>query len=245
MQSHFFVVRTAAFQTLKISVPGFKQFVPVKRNAFGVTVGNMTGSAGHSHGFVNSGGKTVAITVPGAIDTFVTGINRYGSIVGNFTSTANPSGAFELKNGKFSFIQVAKGNKVASISDTGVIVGTYLVGTGNQQHVHGFVLANGKFRDFMFPGSTDTHITDINAGGMIVGNFDVISASQVLEVNNFIFKNGRFFRAPIPVTEFIDNTTGLGLIKGVNGFGEVTGTAFFDPEPTLSLSLAFVAKCSF
>jgi hypothetical protein len=205
----------------------------------------MTGSAGHSHGFVNSGGKTVVITAPGAIDTFVTGINRYGSIVGNFTSATNPSGAFELKNGKFSFIQVAKGNKVASISDTGVIVGTYLVGTGSQQHTHGFVLANGQFRDFMFPGSADTRITDINASGMIVGNFDVAPFGQIVEVNNFIFKNGKFFRAPIEITEQVDSNTRLGFINGVNGFGELTGTAFFQPEPTVTLSIGFVAKCSF
>src|SRR6185503_3180968 len=100
------------------------------------------------------------------------GINLFGSIVGNFQSPTHPFGAFEIKDGKLKFIQVAKHNQLVNISDTGVIVGTYAVGTAPNEHTHGFVLANGQFRDFSFPGATNTLINDINAQGEIVGTFD-------------------------------------------------------------------------
>ena len=49
-------------------------------------------------------------------------------------------------------------------------MGTY---AASDSHTHGFLLYQGKFTTFMFPGSTDTIAHDINTTGTIVGDYTV------------------------------------------------------------------------
>ena len=47
-------------------------------------------------------------------------------------------------------------------------MGTY---EASDFHTHGFLLYQGKFTTFMFPGSTDTIRIDMNTTGTIVGDY--------------------------------------------------------------------------
>ena len=71
-----------------------------RRNASGVTVGQMGNSKG-THGVVYYNGTWRSIDFPGAAATTLTGINKYGTIVGNWTDGNGHSHAFRLKNGTF------------------------------------------------------------------------------------------------------------------------------------------------
>lgn len=226
------------FEVLPIHVSGFVDAIPSKRNAFGVTVGKIQDAQGHFHGFVNSGTDTVLVSIPGAVDTFLTGINRYGTIVGNFKATDGTIKSFKIKDGKTTMLQFRTNTQATSISDTGVIVGN-TIGTLPNGNVHGFVLMNGQFHDFDFPGAIFTSITDINATGTIVGTFGTTSGG-----GSFIFKNGTFF---VPTLRTSTGKTFSGTINGVNGFNAIAGTVQinFPDDPSAGNGfLGFVGKCA-
>lgn len=225
------------FEVMPIHVSGFVDAIPSKRNAFGVTVGSIQDSQGHSHGFVNSGTDTVLFSIPGAVDTFLTGINRYGTIVGYFTATDGTIKSFKIKNGKTTMLQFRTNTQATSISDTGVIVGN-TIGTLPNGSVRGFVLTNGQFHDFDFPGANRTSVTDINATGTIVGTFATATGG-----GSFIFKNGTFF---VPTLRTTDGKVFSGTINGINGFGAIAGTVQIDfpDDPSAGNGfLGFVGKC--
>ncbi len=226
------------FEVLPIHVSGFVDAIPSKRNAFGVTVGTIQDSVGHSHGFINSGTDTVLFSIPGAVDTFLTGINRYGTIVGYFKAADGTFKSFKIKNGKTTMLQFRTNTQATSISDTGVIVGN-TIGTLPNRNVRGFVLVNGQFHDFDFPGATITSIADINATGTIVGTFLTPTRG-----GSFIFKNGTFF---VPTLRRRDGKVFSGAINGINGFGAIAGTVqiVFPDDPSAGNGfLGFVGKCA-
>ena len=227
------------FEVLPIHVSGFVDAIPSKRNAFGVTVGAIQDSQGHNHGFVNSGTDTVLVSMPGAVDTFLTGINRYGTIVGYFRAADGTLKSFKIENGKTTMLQFRTNTQATSISDTGVIVGN-TIGTLPSQNEHGFVLMNGQFHDFDFPGANFTTIADINATGTIVGTFGTATGKG----GGFIFKNGTFF---VPTLRTADGKVFSGSIDGINGFGAIAGTVgiIFPNDPSAGNGfLGFVGKCA-
>jgi hypothetical protein len=225
-------------QTLPIHVSSFANAIPSKRNTFGVTVGSIEAPDGHSRGFVNSGTQTVIISIPGAVDTFVTGINRYGTIVGYFDLPDASIKSFKVKDGKTTILEFRPNTQAMAISDTGVIVGN-TIGILPDRNVRGFILINDVFQDFDYPGATNTFIADINAPGMIVGHFQTATAGD-----NFIFKDAKFFHVILTTPNPIFTN---GLINGVNGFGDFTGTAFinFTPgQPGGNGQEGFLGKCN-
>lgn len=226
-------------EVLPIHLSGFVDAIPSKRNAFGVTVGKIQDSQGHFHGFINSGTDTVLFSIPGAVDTFLTGINRHGTIVGNFNAADGTIKSFKIKNGKTTMLQFRTNTQATSISDTGVIVGN-TIGTLPSQNEHGFVLMNGQFHDFDFPGANFTTIADINATGTIVGTFGTATGKG----GGFIFKNGTFF---VPTLRTADGKVFSGSIDGINGFGAIAGTVgiIFPNDPSAGNGfLGFVGKCA-
>lgn len=226
-------------EVLPIHVSGFVDPIPSKRNAFGVTVGSIQDLQGHSHGFINSGSDTVVFSIPGAVDTFLTGINRYGTIVGNFKATDGTIKSFKIKDGKTTMLQFRTNTQATSISDTGAIVGR-TIGILPNTNVHGFVLMNGQFHDFDFPGANRTEIADINATGTIVGTFGTATGGG----GTFIFKNGTFF---VPTLRRADGTVFSGAINGVNGFNAIAGTVQinFPDDPSAGDGfLGFVGRCA-
>jgi hypothetical protein len=206
-----------------------------KRNAFGVTVGTFSTTDNHTHGFIQNGTQRTVIDFPGATHTELRGLNRYGTVVGNADASGQFSVALKIKNGKTVVLPFGN-NTTASpqaISDTGVIVGTHLVPEANNPGTldeHGFVFANGQFMDFLFPGATSGTANDINASGMIVGDFGGGTSGGP---GHYIFSGGKFFTVKLPGAS--------GVLSGINGFGEITGFIFQNTAP---LSRGFVGKCA-
>lgn len=221
------------FKDGRIQKLNFVGFVG-KRNAFGVTVGSLSTVDNHTHGFIQNGNQRTTIDFPGATHTELRGINRYGSVVGAASASGKFSVALEIRNGKTIVLPFGDNTSASpqAISDTGVIVGNYLVPETNNPSVvvtHGFVFANGQFTDFMFPGATSGTANDINASGMIVGDF----GRNPNGPGHYIYSNGRFSEIRLPGAN-------AGFLSGINGFGEITGTIFQNTAP---FSRGFVGTC--
>ena len=200
-----------------------------KRNALGDTVGNYWDSAQsqklcnacpHNHGFVLSGSSALSVDYPGADRTWLTGINYWRTIVGNYTTPSGTFGAFQLKNGVLTSIHYpgSISTSAGSISDTGVIVGGYL---DTQRLGHGFVLQNGVYTTLDNPKAdpnSGTRLDDINSSGAIVGSY--YDSNSI--AHSFIYINGVFKEIIVPNAIYVG-------VTGLNGYGDVTGTANFYP----------------
>jgi hypothetical protein len=210
---------------LNLNEPG--AFVTVgKRNNYGITVGSyQNGNPVMGHGFINNGTTTTTYNYPGAVVTAITGVNHYGTKVGNFYGAPSGNGMFILKNGNVTVLnpptKFSREPQASAISDTGVIVGTYALQNSPpdpDQTTHGFILANGIWKDFIYPGRLDTYIKDINASGEMVGLLDDGFPNYA-----FIYKNGRFFQPTFVLpngtrTKTYTSVVGLssnGLISGL------------------------------
>jgi uncharacterized membrane protein len=71
------------------------------------------------------------------------------------------------------------------INDKGAIVGAILDSSGS----HGFLLFNGRFAKFRFPGSNSTEANGINNHGVIVGDYDNPSGQHGFMVVNGAFRS--------------------------------------------------------
>jgi uncharacterized membrane protein len=98
-----------------------------------------------------------------------------------------------------------------ALNDVGAILGTYVT---QKFHTHGFLLYQGKFSSFLFPGSTSTIAQDINTTGMIVGQYTIGNVSQ----HAFMVHSGGFHAITIPA--FPHAPAGA---TGVNDNGDVVG----------------------
>jgi hypothetical protein len=191
-----------------------------KRNAAGVTVGFFGGGS-----FINSGNNTTIFNVPNVSGTELTGINKYGNMVGDYFGDSNGGdGAFLVKNGQITLLKpptvFARETQATSISDTGVLVGTYALQNSPpdpDQTTHGFLLINSQWQDFSYPNRLDTYISDINASGMIVGLLDDSDPNYT-----FIYKAGKFYHPVFMYPNGSKQSTYAEVI-GVNGYGEISG----------------------
>jgi uncharacterized membrane protein len=199
-----------------------------RRNALGVTVGDywdsaqtqkLCGACSHNHGFVLSGSTALSVDYPGAHRTLLKGINYWGTIVGVFEDSSGAIDGFKLKNGVLTSVHYPGSTFTApsSISDKGVIVGTYV---DTQGLGHGFVLQNGVYTTLDNPKADPgpgTRVDDINSSGAIVGSY-----YNGPLAHSFIYINGVFKEIIVP------NAIYAG-VTGLNGYGDVTGTANFYP----------------
>jgi uncharacterized membrane protein len=106
---------------------------------------------------------------------------------------------------------------LGALNDVGGIVGTY---AASDSRIHGFLLYQGKFTSFMFPGSTDTIAHDINTTGTIVGDYSVNGSIQ----HPFMVHSGGFHEITLPGFPNAPATA-----TGVNDKGDVVGV--FQPTP--------------
>jgi len=105
-------------------------------------------------------------------------------------------------------------NKVVildALNDVGGILGTY---EANDSHTHGFLLYQGKFTSFLFPGSTDTVAFDMNTTGTIVGEYTIGNGAQ----HAFMVHSGGFHEITIPGFPNVP-----AVATGVNDNGDVVG----------------------
>jgi hypothetical protein len=232
-------------QPLNIHEPG--AFVTVgKRNDYAITVGSyQNGNPVMGHGFINNGTATTTYNYPGAVVTAIAGVNRYGTKVGNFYGAPSGNGMFILKNGNVTVLnppaKFSREPQVTAISDTGVIVGTYALQNSPpdpDQTTHGFILANGVWKDFVYPGRLDTYIEDINASGEMVGLLDDGSPNYA-----FIYKNGKFYQ-PTFVLPNGSKTKNYTSVVGLSSNGLISGNIQVSLTPTPTYK-PYVGSCTF
>ena len=198
-----------------------------KRNASGVSVGDVD----FNHGLIVTGSSATTIDYPGGPQTILTGINKWDSMVGayqyNDDADFGPewTGFKMWKNGSFTPIYGPPGalnTNPNSISDTGIVVGSYVSGSDAVPFApdprHGFVLANGVYKTLDYPNAFRTFLNDINSAGVIVGSAG----------GGFLYVNGKFKDVLGPNGELTE------AVNGINDYGYVTGT---------SSAGSFIAHC--
>jgi hypothetical protein len=103
----------------------------------------------------------------------------------------------------------------AALNDKGAIVGGLSNKFDINPHTIGFLLSNGTFTHFRFPGSINTFPSDINKNGIIVGSFDF--GNLDLE-RAFMVHNGVFHQITIP-----GFPNAPASANGVNDLGDIVG----------------------
>jgi hypothetical protein len=101
----------------------------------------------------------------------------------------------------------------SGLNDNGAIVGLLSNSSDTNPHTTGFLLSNGNFTHFRFPGSTDTFPNDINKNGVIVGTFRGANGQ-----GSFMVRNGVFHQVTLP--GFPNAATSA---NGVNDLGDIVG----------------------
>jgi hypothetical protein len=158
--------------------------------------------------------------VPGADPDgyFVTGVNDTGVVVGSITtnSGAGYAGFIRSPTGQITApVLVPNDNEVATgpyrINDAGVIAGTYGIATH-----HGFLLVNGQFTTWDFPGAAATALRGLSNFGALAGNIDDGSGTFL---KGFIAPRRG---APITFTHPDPTTTDF-VVEAINARGAVSG----------------------
>lgn len=190
-----------------------------KRNKDGVTVGDVD----FNHGLIVTGSSATTIDYPGAPQTILTGINKWDSMVGSYEYNDDAdfgpewTGFKMWKNGSFSPIGApgAINTSPNSISDTGVVVGSYEsnIEPFTAHPSHGFVLANGTYKTVDYPNAFRTSLNDINSAGVIVGSWVNSDGNG----GGFLVENGTIKDVLTPAGESTS-------VNGINDNGYVTGT---------------------
>ena len=154
------------------------------------------GNALVAYGFTWKDGDFTQFDFPGAVDTYVFGINDRGDLVGGWdTGITSPiEHGFKCSQGQCVGFDVPVSATVTQgddINAQGDIVGAW-VDVGGV--VHGFLLSNGEFTSFDFPGAADTIPFGINAAGQIVGRYDLADGSN----HGFLAQPGNIAKPPRP-----------------------------------------------
>jgi hypothetical protein len=214
-------IRWASGGVQKYKFPGATETHFYKRNAAGVTVGDVD----FNHGLIVTGSSATTIDYPGAPQTMLTGINKWDTMVGTYQYNDDAdfgpewTGFKMWKNGSFTSIDApgAINTNPTSISDTGIVVGWY---ESRAEAVpfaadpsHGFVLANGVYKTLSYPNAFRTSLNDINSAGVIVGSWINSDGNG----GGFLFVNGKIKDVLTPGGASTE-------VNGINDNGYVTGT---------------------
>jgi uncharacterized membrane protein len=114
-------------------------------------------------------------------------------------------------------------DSVEAINDIGAIVGN--IADANEELSHGFLLFNGKFTPFKFPGSVVTAAHDINNRAQIVGQY----RDRFDHLHGFVVHSGGF--QTIDVLGKSDT-----VIEGINDFGDMVGVFLNDSNQAFATS---------
>jgi hypothetical protein len=166
------------FPTRDNASPSVNQLLGV--NDHGLAVGFYTESGGTNVGYEYNiqRHRFTLVQVPGTPrgasgpSLTAAGINNGGDIAGFFNKTATKVDAFLfLRSGKFITLAYpgATMTQAFGVNDSGEVVGSYTVGSGNSAVTHGFVWLNGKFASVDVKGASSTAINGINDEGDLVG----------------------------------------------------------------------------
>ena len=215
-------IRWANGGVQKYKFPGATETRFYKRNAAGVTVGDVD----FNHGLIVTGSSATTIDYPGAPQTILTGINKWNSMVGTYQYNDDAdfgpewTGFKMWKNGTFTPIDApgAINTNPTSINDTGIVVGWYESSAEAVPFAadpsHGFVFANGVYKTVSYPNAFRTSLNDINSAGVIVGSW----------VNSDTGKGGGFLFVNGTIKDVLTPGGASTEVNGINDNGYVTGT---------------------
>ena len=178
--THGFVLKQGKYTT--VDFPGAVLTSVMGVNDLGYLVGRFQTEEGVDHGFLFSNGAFRQIDFPGSISTQCHGINKKGQIVGRYFSVENPGQGggqglahehgFLLTGSSFTGIDFpdASTTDAWKITDDGDIVGDWTSnGALNSGSLHGYVMHDGQYGSFDFPGALGTAGRDLNASGQLLG----------------------------------------------------------------------------
>lgn len=167
---------TVDFPTGTPAKPPVDQLLGV--NNHGVAVGFFVNASGINRGYTyNINTKTFGrVLVPGTAglgpSLTAAAINNVGDVAGFYNKTASQVDAFlRLHSGRFTTIAFpgAAMTQAFGVNDSGEVVGTYTVGTGDAAVTHGFTWLAGRFASVDIGGASSTTINGVNNEGDLVG----------------------------------------------------------------------------
>jgi hypothetical protein len=156
--------------------PGASGTVVTSLNNKHQFAGYYADNGGAIFGFIQTNGLWSKYRHPGAkgrgSKTELLGINDLGYAVGIY-SAASAAGAFELDEATAHFSAVTPGKSASKVQATGIngagdICGYYTTATGK---IVGFLLRQGTYHVFSYPGSSDTRALGITLQDRIVGSY--------------------------------------------------------------------------
>ncbi len=160
----------------------------------------------HIHGFVDTAGTFAAITIPGYTTAQVTAINGstlYGIVNENsgFSMTSNGSVTI-LRPPNFAALP-------GGVNGAGILVGQGQVAQGNNP---AFLLQNGTYKGFLYPGSNVTNFVAINNLAVIAGTWNINGGP----LQSFVLKDSQ--TTPIAFPGAYST-----VVTGINDAGEIIG----------------------
>jgi hypothetical protein len=165
--------------------------------------------------------KFTELSIPGSISATAYGLNDFGTIVGDYTDSTGIIHGFKLIGSTLTTIDDPNGNGSGttcySISNNGVIVGSYAIGLFS----NGFMYKNGVFTDIIPPGSVGTTAYGINDAGSIVGTY-LNGTAQI----GFLYDGSTYTDLIVPgsVTTLAIgiNSSGLITLQAADASGSLT-----------------------
>ena len=189
-------------------------------NNKGVIVGNFGSVDETIDGFVFEKGQFTSVTVPGSgFDRgSQLGVNDQGTAVGTFDDAQTQTGRAYVRSwdGKITVLPDAAPDALSTIA-TGInnldtIVGFYRKADGVR---HGFILRDGKYTTYDYPGAARTFLDGINDHGVIVGRY----RDEDFRMHGFLLlTDGR--TVPLEVPGAVQTFTFTG---DINNLGQVVG----------------------
>jgi uncharacterized membrane protein len=228
----FFQSSQGAFSSFNF--PGARDTVAHDINKNGLIVGTWDSpTINGDRAFKVLNGAFHQVTIPGFPNAQIAalGVNDLGDIVGQFNNGTVLG--FLLHNGKptiISFPGAKGGTLAASINDSGVVVGTYML--SDEDVPHGFMWKNGNFTNITAPGGLPARPARINNEGDIVGSFTDSNGVQ----HGFSLDKGRFTVIDHPSSKSTS-------IFAVNDFDNILGD-FVPSSSTTFSNVNFKGFCS-
>lgn len=159
----------------KISFPHSELTTIRGINNLGDIVGGVNTDFGH--GFELQKGRVRSITPPGTyVGAYASSVNNFGVIVGTVVDGLDARG-FVYKHGSFKrvgFPGAEQTTYALGINDSGTAVGDYQLGA----FFYGFALVGGSYTALTVPGASSTFAVSINAGGQVVGSYELSDQTQ-------------------------------------------------------------------
>jgi len=172
---HGFLRRDGKFTS--IDYPGAESTVANGVSQSGDIVGqySLPDTPNVAHGFVlTKQGRFTSVNVPGHASTVAVRLLADGTILGCYHDQGGPDmHGMKLVGGKLSDLDRPFSMHHGATPDGKTIVGTYNDRTSGKSHGRSYVLIGTTFTPFDVPGSSATNALDINAGGTIVGNYEL------------------------------------------------------------------------